>query len=159
MKTLWAPWRMEYILSEKGGECLFCVAPTANDDRNNLILYRGENAYVMMNKYPYNNGHLMVVPFFHTSSFEGLSEGVLLDLIKITKYSAECINKAFNPEGMNIGINFGEVAGAGIREHMHIHIVPRWAGDTSFMTAFGEVRVIPEHILATYDTLYPIFNP
>lgn len=158
MKMLWAPWRMEYILSEKDKECLFCVKHKENNDRDNLILYRAEHVYVIMNKYPYNNGHLMVVPYFHASSFEGLSDTVLSELMKITKYSVECLGKSFNPEGFNIGINFGEVAGAGIEEHMHIHIVPRWAGDASFMTVLGEVRVIPEHILETYDNLYPIFN-
>lgn len=158
MRVLWAPWRMEYILSEKDKECLFCVKHKENNDRDNLILYRSEHVYVIMNKYPYNNGHLMVVPYFHTSSFDGLPDTALLELMKITKYSVECLRRAFNPEGFNIGINFGEVAGAGIEEHMHIHIVPRWAGDASFMTVLGEVRVIPEHILETYDKLYPIFN-
>lgn len=158
MKTLWAPWRMEYILSEKEKECIFCVKPRENIDRDNLILCRGEHAYVIMNKYPYNNGHLMVVPYFHTSSFNGLSDVVLSDLMKLTKYSADCLKKAFSPEGFNVGINLGEAAGAGIEEHLHIHIVPRWAGDANFMTVVGELRVVPEHILETYDKLYPVFN-
>jgi ATP adenylyltransferase len=158
MKTLWAPWRMEYILSEKEGDCLFCVKPKENNDRDNLILCRADNTYVIMNKYPYNNGHLMVVPYFHTSSFNGLSNEVLSELMMVTKYSVDCLKSAFNPEGFNVGINIGEVAGAGIEEHIHIHIVPRWAGDASFMTVLGELRVIPEHILETYDKLYPIFN-
>jgi ATP adenylyltransferase len=158
MKTLWAPWRMEYILSEKEGDCLFCIKPKENNDRDNLILYRADNTYVIMNKYPYNNGHLMVVPYFHTSSFNGLSNEVLSELMMLTKYSVDCLKSAFSPEGFNVGINIGEVAGAGIKEHIHIHIVPRWAGDASFMTVLGELRVIPEHILETYDKLYPIFN-
>ncbi|MBI5211940.1 MAG: HIT domain-containing protein [Nitrospirae bacterium] len=158
MKTLWAPWRMEYILSEKEKECLFCVKPHENKDRDNLILYRSEDVYVIMNKYPYNNGHLMIVPYAHASSFEGLSEKTLSELMAVTAYSVDCLKRAFNPEGFNVGINIGEVAGAGIEEHIHIHIVPRWAGDASFMTVLGEVRVIPEHILETYDKLYPIFN-
>ncbi len=158
MKTLWAPWRMEYILSEKEKGCLFCVKPKENKDRENLILYRGENSYIIMNKYPYNNGHIMVVPYFHTPSFEGLSKETLDELIHITKYSVECIKKVYDPEGFNIGINIGEAAGAGIEEHIHIHIVPRWAGDSSFMTTIGEIRVIPEHILDTYDRFYPVFN-
>ncbi|MCL4536643.1 MAG: HIT domain-containing protein [Nitrospirae bacterium] len=159
MKTIWAPWRMEYILSEKGGECLFCVKPKESNDRDNLILYRSENVYVIMNKYPYNNGHLMVVPYFHTSSLDCLSDNVMSELALITRYSVDCLRKAFNPEGFNVGINIGEVAGAGIKEHIHIHIVPRWAGDASFMTVLGEVRVVPEHILETYDKLFQIFNP
>lgn len=159
MKAIWAPWRMEYILSEKDKDCLFCVKPNEKSDRDNLILYRDKNVYVIMNKYPYNNGHLMVVPYFHTSSFDGLSDNVLFDIIRITKYSVDCLRNAFHPEGFNVGINIGAPAGAGIEEHIHVHIVPRWAGDTNFMTAVGEVKVIPEHLLETYNKLYPIFNP
>lgn len=158
MKTLWAPWRMEYILSEKEKCCIFCEKPREERDRDNLILYRGKEAFVIMNKYPYNNGHLMVVPYYHTSSFVGLSESVLLELMNLVKYSVECLGKAFGPEGYNIGINVGQVAGAGIEEHLHIHIVPRWAGDANFMAVTGEVRVVPEHILETYDKLFPIFR-
>lgn len=158
MKTIWAPLRMEYILSEKDKDCLFCIKPAENRDRDNLILYRDKNVYVIMNKYPYNNGHLMVVPYFHTSSFDGLSGDVLFDIIRITKYSVDCLQNAFHPEGFNIGINIGSPAGAGIEEHIHVHIVPRWAGDTNFMTVVGETKVIPEHLLDTYDKLYPIFK-
>jgi ATP adenylyltransferase len=158
MNVLWAPWRMEYILSEKEKECIFCTKPKEDKDRENLILFRGEKVYVIMNKYPYNNGHLMVVPYRHTSSFDGLSEEELFDLIKITKFSTDCLKKAFYPEGFNIGINIGEAAGAGIEEHLHVHIVPRWVGDSSFMAVIAEVNVIPEHILQTYDKLYPYFN-
>lgn len=158
MKTLWAPWRMDYILSEKEKDCIFCVKPGEDRDRENLVLYRKGLAYVIMNKYPYNNGHLMVVPYFHTSSFQGLSDEALSEMMLLTKYCVECLKKAFNPEGFNVGINMGEVAGAGIKEHLHIHIVPRWAGDSNFMAVTGEVRVIPEHILATYDKLWPVFN-
>ncbi len=158
MNVLWAPWRMEYILSEKEKECIFCTKPKEDKDRENLILYRDERVYVIMNKYPYNNGHLMVVPYFHTSSFDGLSEKELFDLIKITRFSVDCLKRAFNPEGFNIGVNIGQAAGAGIEEHLHIHVVPRWVGDSSFMTVLAEVKVIPEHILQTYDRLYPYFN-
>ncbi|HEX8949861.1 MAG TPA: HIT domain-containing protein [Dissulfurispiraceae bacterium] len=158
MKMIWAPWRMEYILSEKEKECLFCVKPQEERDRENLILYRGKSAYVIMNKYPYNNGHLMAVPYFHTSSLDGLPDEALLELMKLTKYSIDCLKSAFRPEGFNVGINIGEVAGAGIKEHLHIHVVPRWAGDANFMTAVGEVRVVPEYILETYDRLHPFFN-
>ncbi|MCL4491456.1 MAG: HIT domain-containing protein [Nitrospirae bacterium] len=159
MKVIWAPWRMEYILSEKEKDCLFCAKPGEDRDRDNLILCRGRHAYVIMNKYPYNNGHLMAVPYFHTSSFDGLSDDVLLELMKLARYSVDCLKRVFNPEGFNIGSNIGEVAGAGIKEHLHIHIVPRWAGDANFMAVVGEVRVIPEHILETYDKLRPVFSP
>lgn len=158
MRVIWAPWRIEYILSKKPEECIFCEYPKLKDDRKHLILYRGTHAYVIMNKYPYNNGHLMAVPYFHSSSFEGLAPDVLGELMELTRLSVHCLEKTMRPEGFNMGINFGKVAGAGIEEHMHIHIVPRWAGDASFMTVLGEVRVIPEHMLATYDKLYPVFN-
>lgn len=158
MKVLWAPWRMDYILSEKEKDCIFCVYPQRTDDRDTLILYRAAGVFVIMNKYPYNNGHLMVVPYHHASTLEGFPDDVLAELMTVTGYAVECLRKAFHPEGFNIGINIGEVAGAGIEEHLHIHIVPRWAGDANFMTITGEVRVIPEHILATYDKLYPVFN-
>ena len=159
MKTLWAPWRLEYILSGKGKDCIFCTLPLENNDRENLILLRGEKVFVIMNKYPYNGGHLMVVPFFHTSSLNGLDEETLSELMTTVRYSINCLKKVMRPEGFNVGINIGQAAGAGIEEHIHMHIVPRWAGDASFMTPIAEVRVVPEHILATYDKLFPVFNP
>lgn len=158
MKALWAPWRMEYILGKKEPECIFCSYPKKNNDRDNLILYRSAHNFVMMNKYPYNNGHIMVVPYIHTSTIDNLTDEILLDFMKVTQYSLKCLKEAFRPEGFNIGINIGAVAGAGMEEHVHLHMVPRWAGDTSFMSVFGEIRVIPEYIMETYDKLYPIFN-
>ena len=158
MKALWAPWRMEYILGKKEPECIFCSYPKKNNDRDNLILYRSAHNFVMMNKYPYNNGHIMVVPYIHTSTIDNLTDEVLLDFMKVTQYSLKCLKEAFRPEGFNIGINIGAVAGAGLEEHVHLHMVPRWAGDTSFMSVFGEIRVIPEYIMETYDKLYPVFN-
>lgn len=158
MKVLWAPWRMEYILGRKEPECLFCVKPTEQEDRENLILYRGGHAYVIMNKYPYSNGHLMVVPYIHTSSFDNLHDADLLDIMKLARFSVDCLKKAFHPEGFNVGVNIGEAAGAGIKEHLHVHIVPRWAGDSNFMAVTAEVRMIPEHLLDTYDKLYPFFS-
>jgi ATP adenylyltransferase len=158
MKTLWAPWRMEYILGKKEPECIFCSYPKKNNDRDNLILCRSAHNFVMMNKYPYNNGHLMVVPYIHTSTIDNLADEVLLDFMKVTQYSLKCLKEAFRPEGFNIGINIGAVAGAGMEEHVHLHMVPRWAGDTSFMSVLGEIRVVPEHIMETYYKLHPIFN-
>ena len=157
MKVLWAPWRMEYILGPKGPECLLCVKPAEQNDRENLVLFRGSRAYVIMNKYPYNNGHLMVVPYVHSSSFHDLSEADLFDIMKLARFSIDCLTKAFHPEGFNVGVNVGAVAGAGIEEHLHMHVVPRWAGDLNFMTVTGELRVIPEHILDSYDKLFPFF--
>jgi len=154
MKTLWAPWRMGYILSDKTEGCIFCELPKQNNDRENLILYRSSHTYIIMNRYPYNNGHIMVVPYLHSPSLDGLNDETLLDLMKVARHAVSSAKKAFMPEGFNIGINIGKVAGAGMETHIHLHMVPRWAGDTSFMTVFDDVRVIPEHVLSTYDKLF-----
>jgi ATP adenylyltransferase len=161
MKTLWAPWRMAYILSDKNQECIFCEMPKhgKDKDRDNLILHRSSHTFVMMNRYPYNNGHLLVVPYLHIPSFDGLTDEALLDFMKVTQHSINSLEKVLMPEGFNIGINFGKIAGAGMEDHLHLHMVPRWAGDTSFMTVFDEIRVIPEHIMDTYDKLFSVFNP
>lgn len=158
MKVLWAPWRMNYILSKKEEGCIFCELPKQNKDKENLIIYRSKHNFVIMNRYPYNNGHIMVVPYIHTSSFDNLNDEVLLDFMKVTQHSVNSIKKAFMPDGFNIGINIGRIAGAGMEEHIHLHMVPRWAGDTSFMTVFDEIRVIPEHLFQTYDKLYIAFH-
>jgi ATP adenylyltransferase len=154
MKTLWAPWRMGYILSDKTGGCIFCELPKQNNDRENLILYRSSHTFIIMNRYPYNNGHIMVVPYHHSPSLDGLNDETLLDFMKVTRHAVSSVRKAFMPEGFNIGVNLGKVAGAGMETHIHLHMVPRWAGDTSFMTVFDDVRVIPEHVLSTYDKLF-----
>jgi len=158
MNVIWAPWRMEYILSDKEQHCIFCELPKQERDRDNLILYRSVHSFVIMNRYPYNNGHILVVPYRHVSALEELDDAVLLDFMKVTRHSVASIRKAFMPDGFNIGINIGRIAGAGMEEHVHLHMVPRWAGDTSFMTVFDEVRVIPEHIMSTYDKLFAAFH-
>jgi ATP adenylyltransferase len=158
MKNLWAPWRIEYILSDKSGPCVFCTAPGAGDDRANLILYRGRDNYVILNRYPYNCGHLMVVPYFHTSSFEGLPDETLSEMMHLVRRCTDALGAVMHPEGFNTGLNLGAAAGAGIREHLHMHVVPRWVGDSSFMAVADEVRVVPEHLMVTYDKLYPAFN-
>jgi ATP adenylyltransferase len=158
MKTLWAPWRIQYVLSKKGPGCIFCDMPKEERDRENLILLRKEHAYVIMNRYPYNCGHVMVVPYFHTSSFEGLGSEVLNEMMELTRFSTECITGVMRPEGLNVGINIGTAAGAGIEEHLHIHLVPRWVGDSGFMAVLDEVRNLPEHLFATYEKLLPAFN-
>jgi ATP adenylyltransferase len=158
MKVLWAPWRLSYILSGKKQGCIFCELPKQDGDRENLILYRSSHNFVIMNRFPYNNGHIMVVPYLHSPALEGLSDETLLDFMKVTRHATAAIKKAFMPEGFNIGINIGKIAGAGLEEHIHLHMVPRWAGDTSFMTVFDDVRVIPEHIMSTYDKLRVAFH-
>lgn len=158
IRPIWAPWRLEYILSKKGSGCIFCEKSGENRDKDNLILYRSAHNLVMLNLYPYNNGHLMVVPCRHLFSITDLSDEEALDLMKLTQLSVNSLKAAFMPEGYNIGINIGKVAGAGIEEHLHLHIIPRWVGDTHFMAVLDEIRVIPEHVMSTYERLFPIFN-
>lgn len=158
MKQLWAPWRLNYILEGATDECIFCVKPKEDKDKDNLILFRGKHAFVIMNLYPYGNGHLMIVPYEHARELNELPEGALLDLMLLTRKSENVLKKIFQAQGFNIGINLGKAAGAGIDEHLHIHIVPRWIGDTNFMPVLADIKIIPQHIWATYDLLLPFFR-
>ncbi len=158
MRRLWAPWRMEYILSEKGSECIFCKKIKEDRDEDNYILYRGTNSFVMMNVYPYNNGHLMVMPYLHLSTLEELGTDVMFDMMNITQKAISILRDVLNPDGFNVGMNFGKIAGAGMPSHLHIHIIPRWMGDTDFMPLVAETRVMPEHLKITYRKLLPFFK-
>jgi ATP adenylyltransferase len=160
MKQLWAPWRMAYIQpdsapQEKG--CVFCVRDRLGEDRDRLILARAAHAFVLMNKFPYTNGHLMVAPYRHSADIGDLTEPETLEMQRLTVLSRDVLKECLSPQGFNIGMNLGQVAGAGIRDHLHLHIVPRWSGDTNFMPVFSDVRVIPEHLEATYDRLMEAF--
>jgi ATP adenylyltransferase len=155
MKTMWAPWRMEYILSGKQDGCVFCEALTVND---HLTLYAGNDTMVMMNKYPYINGHLLVAPVKHLSGLDQLDKREMGELLATVEKSLGILKQVMNPDGFNVGLNLGKVAGAGVEEHLHFHIVPRWFGDTNALTVFADVRVIPEHLQATYDNLKPYFD-
>lgn len=157
MKQLWAPWRTEYILSNKSSQCIFCKE-YSKDDKKELVLYRGNFAAVMMNKFPYNNGHLLVYPWKHTGLLEDMDSEESLEIFGLMKKSAAILKKEMNAGGFNIGMNLGKDAGAGIDAHIHFHIVPRWNGDTNFMPVIGEVRVMPEHLQVTYEKLYPYFQ-
>jgi len=159
MKVLWAPWRMEYILSDtEGGECIFCPGESRSQDEARLILHAGHLTMVMMNRFPYINGHLLVAPVRHVPGLELLPPEEMLDLLATVSKSIEVLKKAVRAEGFNVGLNLGRVAGAGVEEHMHFHIVPRWNGDNNYMTVLGDVRVIPEHIDETYRRLLPHFK-
>ena len=159
MKVLWAPWRMEYILSDKEeGECIFCPGDNRSQDQARLVLYVGSLTFVIMNRFPYINGHLLVAPVRHVPDLESLTEKETLDLLLMVRRSIEVLKKVMNPEGFNVGLNLGSVAGAGVEAHLHFHIVPRWNGDTNYMSVLGEVRVIPEHIVETYRKLLPHFR-
>lgn len=160
MDILWAPWRMDYIKSapRETASCVFCVKLNERRDRENLLLHRGLHSFVVMNPFPYNNGHLMVLPNRHVAGMESFSDEELLDFMRTAQQSLDCLKDAMRPEGFNMGINFGRAAGAGLGEHLHLHIVPRWAGDASFMAVVGETRVIPEHLIRTYDSLAEQFR-
>ena len=157
-ETMWAPWRMEYILSAKSPGCIFCDKLHEQRDADNLILWRGRTGFVMMNRYPYNNGHLMIVPAVHTASLTQLTTAQRAELCDMTALCEHILQQAMHPDGFNIGLNLGAAAGAGIEEHLHMHIVPRWAGDTNYMTVVGDIRVIPQHLVHTYHLLLPYFQ-
>jgi ATP adenylyltransferase len=150
---LWAPWRIKYIESPKARACIFCIEEAETRDRENLVVYRGRRSFVVMNRYPYNTGHLMVAPYRHVRDLVELTEEELLDLMKNVSLSIRILREALKPEGFNIGMNMGKVAGAGIEDHLHIHVVPRWAGDTNFMPVIACVKVMPELLESTYDRL------
>ena len=159
MQVIWAPWRMDYILSDnKKGGCIFCPGDDREQDQARLILYVGSMTIVLMNRFPYINGHLLVAPIRHIPELEGLTDEESMDLLLMVKKSVDILKKVIGPEGFNIGLNLGRVAGAGVEEHMHFHIVPRWNGDTNYMTVLSEVRVIPEHIDETYKKLRKYFK-
>jgi ATP adenylyltransferase len=159
MDRIWAPWRMEYLMAEKADGCIFCDKPAEDDDRSRLILHRSEHSFTIMNAYPYNNGHLMVAPFRHVGSFGELSAEERTDLMNELALAESLLERAFAPQGMNVGVNLGECAGAGVVGHLHVHIVPRWSGDTNFMPVLGETRVIPELLRQTYDRLLEHLEP
>jgi ATP adenylyltransferase len=162
MDQLWAPWRMKYIqdIDKKDEGCIFCTKPAAAtaEDRSNLILHRGASVFVLMNLYPYNNGHLMVIPYQHTSDMLALPAETAAELWSGICLCKEVLTAAFHPEGFNIGMNIGRVAGAGIDQHVHMHIVPRWNGDTNFMPVIGKTKVLSQGIEDTYDQLKPYFR-
>jgi ATP adenylyltransferase len=158
MERLWAPWRIDYILNEKPSDCIFCVTSDQEQDRERLILYRTSLSFVMLNRYPYNNGHMMIAPFRHTADMNELSIAEMLDMFATLRLCRNVLEKTAVPQGFNIGINLGKAAGAGVDDHIHIHIVPRWNGDTNFMSVIGDVRVMPENLLNTYEKLFPGFH-
>ena len=155
MKTMWAPWRMEYINGRKDDGCIFCKAISEQDE---LTLYKGNTTLVVLNKYPYINGHMLVAPTRHLSSLEQLSRNEKGDLLQTVDQSIAVLKAAMHPDGFNVGLNLGKVAGAGVEAHLHFHIVPRWFGDTNAFTVFAEVRVIPEHLKSTCNNLKPYFD-
>lgn len=164
MKVMWAPWRMDYILGPKPGHCVLCVPPCGTDgadeehDRERLVLHRGKLVYVIMNRYPYSSCHLMVAPYRHVGDLTDLTPPECAELMSVVQDSLRILREHCRPQGINVGLNLGEAAGAGIREHLHTHLVPRWNGDSSFMAVLDDVRVMPEHLHESYRKLKPLFQ-
>lgn len=155
MERMWRPWRMKYIesIGEKSeDDCIFCSKPQG-DDRESLILYRGKRCFVMLNLYPYNTGHVMVSPYRHLASLEQMDPQELTEMMELTSLCLRAIKRAMSPEGFNLGMNLGKVAGAGYDSHLHLHIVPRWQGDTNFMPVVAGTKVMPESVEDSYQRL------
>lgn len=161
MEVLWAPWRMEFILGKKPEGCIFCTFPAetgAEADRQNLIVGRSKLSFAILNRFPYNSGHLMVIPRRHTAEFPSLAAQESSDLHRLLQLSVSALQEAYRPDGLNIGMNLGRSAGAGIADHLHYHLVPRWAGDTNFMPLLADTKVVVEHLTQSYDKLRVLFD-
>lgn len=157
-KNLWAPWRIKYILEKKTGGCIFCQKVKEQKDKENHILYRGKTAFIIMNLYPYNSGHLMILPYRHTSDFLKLTEEENREMCSLLRKSTALLSKTIEPHGFNIGLNIGRVAGAGIDDHIHWHVVPRWKADTNFMPVIADTNIVPQALDNTYKLLKEALN-
>jgi ATP adenylyltransferase len=155
MDTIFAPWRMEYIKSEKPEGCVFCQCSIRCDD---YVIYEGKSCFVMMNRYPYVNGHLMIIPVRHIAKIEDLTGEERSEIFALLNTTVRVLKEAMSPDGFNIGMNIGKAAGAGIEEHIHVHVIPRWEGDTNFMSVINNIRVIPEDMPTTANKLAPLFK-
>jgi len=158
VEQIWAPWRMEYIGRKKSGDCIFCTLPSEKRDEENFILHRGGDFFVIMNIFPYNTGHLMVAPYRHAGCVTLFSEKESAEKDRLTQKCVAVLRDCLNPEGFNIGINLGKAGGAGFEEHVHVHVVPRWTGDTNFMPVLADTKIHPEHLRSTYEKLKPHFE-
>ncbi len=160
MKRLWTPWRREYITGEQPVGCLFCLKKQdpVEKDKENYVLYRGPTCFVLLNLFPYTNGHLMIAPYQHVDSIELVDGDSLHEMSALTQASVAALKRALSPAGFNIGMNLGKVAGAGVPDHIHIHVVPRWQGDANFMSVLAETRLIPETLDETYEKLLPLLR-
>ncbi len=153
MKRLWTPWRIPFIRGEKPRECIFCQKARATSDRENYVLARGARSFVLLNTYPYTSGHLMVAPYEHSANLVELASETTTEMLELTKRSIKALTKAYRTESFNVGMNLGAAAGAGIADHLHLHVVPRWQGDSNFMPVVGDTRLLPETLELTYDRL------
>ena len=153
MDRLWAPWREKFILCEKEPGCFLCRTSREKQDRRNLILYRGEKCFVILNRYPYNNGHVMIAPYRHLGRLEGLEPDELTELMTVAQLCVRTLKSGLKPQGINLGMNLGKVSGAGVADHIHLHLVPRWQGDTNFMPIFAQTKVVSVGLADTYRLL------
>ena len=161
MERLWTPWRREFIestTSNRTDGCFLCANPAAEDDAKHFIVHRGAHAFVILNLYPYNSGHLMVAPYRHTGDFAHLDAEVAADLMATTQHAVGALTSVYHPDAFNVGMNLGKAAGAGVPDHLHVHIVPRWNGDTNFMPIMADTKVLPETLDQTYERLRPAFG-
>ena len=157
---IWAPWRLAYVKDaskDTEEECIFCVKPEEDDDRANLIVHRGEHSFVILNLYPYTNGHLMVAPYEHIAGFQELSPETVAEMMALAQRAMARLEEVYDPHGYNVGINQGRVAGAGVEHHIHLHVVPRWGGDTNFMPVIADTKVMPQTLEQSYDALAGAF--
>jgi ATP adenylyltransferase len=154
MDYLWSPWRYQYVTTaEKAPGCIFCELPAQQRDRENYIVFRGRLNFVILNRYPYTSGHLMVVPYQHAPSLALVAEETLAEMILLARQAESHLRANYHPDGLNMGINIGKAGGAGVAGHIHMHVLPRWIADANFMTSVGETRVLPEDLLLTYEKL------
>jgi ATP adenylyltransferase len=159
VKSLWAPWRIRFILDcLQSPGCVFCSAPKEKDDPRVLIVHRSTHSFTILNKYPYNSGHLMVVPYRHTSDFATLTPEEMSDIHEEVRRAVRALTASMKPQGFNVGMNLGEAGGAGIRDHLHYHVVPRWNGDTNYMPVLGETKVLPESLEETLARLTSVYS-
>jgi ATP adenylyltransferase len=159
LDTLWAPWRMEYILADKEeADCFLCAARDCDDDKAALVVARSAECFVVLNKFPYNNGHLLIVPNRHEATLEGLTKSEMADMMALTVKAKAALAKVCAPQGFNIGINLGQIAGAGLECHIHTHIVPRWSGDTNFITSVASTKVIPQALEEMWQLLHDAWD-
>ena len=159
MDYLWTPWRYQYVTGAGGkGECVFCVAGREEQDRENLVVHRAERNFIILNRFPYTNGHVMIVPYGHEATLTALEPGTLSEMMLLARDVERHLRELYRPDGVNMGLNIGRAAGAGIADHVHMHALPRWIGDTNFMTATGETRVLPENLEVTWERLRNAFE-
>ena len=155
-ERIWAPWRLAYVKDaskDSGQECIFCIKPEESDDRTNLIVHRGERCFVILNLYPYTNGHLMVAPYEHVGSIQAIEPETTAEMMRLAQRAISVLEESYEPHGFNVGFNQGRVAGAGVEHHIHMHVVPRWGGDTNFMPVLADTRVMPQTLEQTYEAL------